>query len=304
MVIPFLILMLAALPVGSAYLSNIDMTEYATEGTCYCHGVDVSPDISITINVTDKVPYNQANDTVSVNVGILGDPQNLTGFAMFLNGSKSQENLRWVHKYSNSTGEAVDPRDVIKINSSTLWTIAPINDTEFNVSFVPGSVDQEVTISVTGLRANDNDNETGDLWNVAMTTIEVRKQRMSTLNVTVTNSEPISITEVEVDFYIDGEFIGSYVIPHIGQDGRENATIEWDVTYVKDGKHKLRTVIDPKERITVLDREDLDTTMDIWLGEPPEEEDYSLYYGLGTVAVGAIVVLVVFWLWRRRQYRF
>ncbi len=303
--IPLLILMLATLPMVSAYLGpNIDMTEYAREETCYCHGAEVSPDVTIVIDVPDKVSYNIANDTLDVSVGILGDPQNLTGFALFLNGTESQENLRWVYKYDNDGGPIIEPRDYIKINSTALWHIAPITDRWFNFSFVPGNVDQDVIISVTGMRANGNSNETGDLWNVGRTTIEVREQRMATLNVTVTNSEPISISEVLVDFYVDGEYIGNDTIPHIGQDGRENATVEWDITYVEDGKHKMKAVIDPFERLTILDRSELEVTQDIWLGEHPEEPDYATYYGLGSVLVGVLIIVAIFWYWRRRQYRF
>nr|NIP36975.1 hypothetical protein [Thermoplasmata archaeon]NIS14136.1 hypothetical protein [Thermoplasmata archaeon]NIS21975.1 hypothetical protein [Thermoplasmata archaeon]NIT79836.1 hypothetical protein [Thermoplasmata archaeon]NIU51000.1 hypothetical protein [Thermoplasmata archaeon] len=42
----------------------------------------------------------------------------------------------------------------------------------------------------------------------------------------------------------------------------------------------------------------------IWLGGPPEEEDLTLYYGLASMAVGAVIIALVFWVWRRRQYRF
>ncbi len=300
-----LIAMLVTIPMASAYLNpQIDMTEYARDETCYCHGVEVSPNVTIVIEVADKVFFNDNNDTIPVQVGILGDPQNITGFALYLNGTESNDNLRWEYSFGLSDGQVERPREWIKINGSAVWPIVNVTEKYFNLSFFPGSVDQDVVISVTGMRANGNVNKTGDLWNVARTTVKVREQRMATLNVTVTNTEPIAVSDVLVDFYVDGGYIGNYTIPHIGENGGENATVQWDITYEKDGKHELRAVIDPDGRITVLDRDEIEITTEIWLGERPEEPDYALYYGLGSVLVGVLIIVAIFWYWRRRQYRF
>ncbi len=300
-----LMAMLVSVPVVSGYLNkNINMTEYVREQSCYCHGTEVEPDVTIIIEVPDRVSYSLSNLSVDVMVGILGEPENLTGFGLYLNTSKTDDNVRWKNSYINDTGIAPFPEDLIRVNGTSLWSVGPITDKWFNVSFIPGNEDQEIVVSVAGMRANSNSNVSGDFWNVASEVVEVREQRLATLNVTVTNEEAIAVAEVLVDFYVDGEYIGNDTIQHIPEHGQENASVQWDITYAKDGKHDLHAVIDPEGRLTVLDRDKLEIDEEIWLGEHPEEPDNALYYGLGGVVVGVLLIFVVFWYWRRRQYRF
>jgi len=300
-----LMAMLVSVPVASGYLNkNIEMTDYVREQSCYCHGAEVEPDVAIIIDMPDRISYTPDNRSIDVMVGILGQPENLTGFGLYLNTSKTDDNVRWRNSYINDSGIAPIPEDLIKTNGTSLWSVGPITDKWFNVSFVPGNEDQEIVVSVAGLRANRNLNESGDFWNVVSKVVEVREQRLATLNVTVTNEQPMAVSEVLVDFYVDDEYVGNYTIQHIAENGEENATVSWDITYVKDGKHDLHAVIDPEGSITVLDRERLVIDKEIWLGEQPEQLDSALYYGLGGMIVGVFLIFVVIWFWRRRQYQF
>ncbi len=300
-----LMAMLVSVPVVSGYLNkNIDMTEYVREQSCYCHGTEVEPDVTIIIEVPDQASYTPRNRSIDVMVSILGEPQNLTGFGLYLNTSKTDDNVRWMNSYVNGTGTAPFPEDLIKVNGTSLWSVGPITDKWFIVSFIPGNLDQEIVVSVAGMRANGNNNESGDFWNVASQVVEVREQRLATLNVTVTNEQPIAVSQVLVDIYVDDEYVGNDTIDHIPENGQENASVQWDITFVKDGKHDLRAEIDPEERITVLDRDNLVINEEIWLGEQPEQLDSALYYGLGGVIVGVFIIFVIFLYWRRRQYQF
>jgi hypothetical protein len=303
--IVILMVMMVSVPVVSGYLNkNIDMTEYVREQSCYCHGTEVASNVTIIIEVLERVSYSPGNRSIDVMVGILGEPENLTGFGLYLNTSETDDNVRWRNSYTNDTGIVPIPEDLIKVNGTSLWSVGPITDKWFNVSFVPGNVDQTIVVSVAGMRANDNQNVSGDFWNVGSQAVEVREQRLATLNVTVTNEQPISVSEVLVDFYVDDEYIGNDTIQHIPENGKENASVEWDITYEKDGKHDMRAVIDPNGMITVLDRDNLEIEVEIWLGEQPEDLDSAIYYGLGAVLVGVILIFLVFWYWRRRQYQF
>lgn len=302
-----MLVLLVALPVSSAYLDEtVDMTEYVEERSCYCHGADPAIGVDIVVDVPDKVAYTPGNDTVRVGIGILGEPHNLTGFGLFLNASQSDDGVKWTKNFSNDTVDHRDAvvRGIIRVNETSLWTVGKVTSKWFNVSFIPGQTDQDIVLSVTGMRANDNQNETGDYWNVAELTIKVRKQRLVNLVVGVTNDEEISVNEVTVDFYIDGEYLGNGKTEHIQPHASQNATIQWDVTFKKDGKYKLRAVVDPEGLVTETRKDNNEVTRDIWLGGPPEERDLQIYYGLGSMAVGAVIIVAVFWFWRRRQYRF
>ncbi|UCC94088.1 MAG: hypothetical protein JSW25_05360 [Thermoplasmata archaeon] len=302
-----LLALLVAFPISSAYLNPAhDMTDYAEEKTCYCHGADPTSDVSIVIDVEQEVAYTPDNRSVDVAVGVFGEPTNLTGFGLFLNASEDDSGVRWTPRFSNGTVDVPDGEilDIIRVNQTSVWTVGPVTSEWFNLSFKPGNTDQDIVLSVVGMRADNSGDETGDLWNVAEMTITVRRQRMVNLTVGVTNLEEVSAASVLVDFYIDGEYIGNDTITNLGGGVTENASVAWDATFYKDGKYKLRAVIDPDGHITELDKDNNEVTRTIWLGGPPEEDDLTLYYGLGSMAVGAVIIVTVFWFWRRRQYRF
>jgi hypothetical protein len=302
--------LLVAVPITSAYLNPaIDMTDYAKEKSCYCHGPLPVSEVDVLIDVPLQVPFTPENASVDVSIGVLGDPQNLTGFGLFLNASDDSTGVEWTKRFSNSTVDVNNgvTAGIIEINETdrtTMWTVDKVEDPWFNVSFIPGRTDQSIVLSVTGMRADDSGDETGDFWNVAMVTIEVREQRLVNLTVGVTNQESIAVSGALVDFYIDNEYIGNSSTSEIPPAGSQNATFAWDATFAKEGKHKMRAVIDPEGHITETDKSNNEVTRDIWLGGPPEETDLTIYYGLGSMAVGVVIIVAVFYFWRRRQYRF
>jgi hypothetical protein len=302
-----LLALLVALPISSAYLNPAhDMTEYSEDKTCYCHGAEPTADVGISIDVDQEVAYTPTNDTVNVAVSVVGEPTNLTGFGLFLNASEDSTGVRWTPRFSNETLDVGDGEvlDIIRVNQTSMWTVGRMASPWFNVSFRPGLADQDIILSVTGMRGDNSSDETGDPWNVAEVMITVRKQRLVNLTVGVTNNENVAASRVLVDFYVDNEYIGNTTIANIGAGATENATVAWDATFEKEGKHQLRAVIDPSDRITEIDKGNNEVTRTIYLGDPPEAEDLSLYYSLATVAAGAVIVAAVFWFWRRRQYRF
>ncbi len=299
--------LLVALPVSSAYLNvNIDMTEHVQDRSCYCHGAEPEVGVDIEIDVPLQVPFTPSNDSVRVGIGIIGEPLNLTGFGLFLNASEDASGVKWTKQFSNDTVEESNGEiaGLIKVNQTSIWTVGKIEDPWFNLSFIPGQTDQDIVLSVAGMRADENGNETGDYWNVAERTIKVRKQHMVNLTVGVTNNENVIVSEVLVDFYIDGDYIGNDTINNIAPQNSINASVQWDTTFKKDGKYTLRADIDPDDQVTETDKSNNEVTQTIWLGGPPEEDDLTLYYGLGSMAVGTVIVVAIFWLWRRRQYRF
>jgi hypothetical protein len=300
------VLALAFVPVASGYLNiNIDSTEYVVDKTCFCHDPEPSEDVDIILNVPRQVAFTPDNRSVSVSVGILGLPDGITGFGLLLNASKDPANIRWENKFDIASDSTPFAGDYIKVNGSVMYSINDIEDDWFNVSFIPGNANQTLELTVIGMNADNNGNETGDRWNVLEAVeIEVSKQRLMTLNVPITNLNPISLSEILVDFYIDDEYIGNYTIPHVPSRGKENATIDWDVTFKKEGKYKLRAVIDPEGHLTETDRSNNEVTRTIWLGGPPEGPDYALYYTLAAIAIVVVSAVVVFYLYRRRLYRF
>lgn len=303
------LVLLATMPVANAYLGDKgDKSEYAKEGSCYCHGTEPSPEMDIVIRVPTQVAYTPNNKSVIAEVGLLGGPDGITSFAAYLNASTTPANVKWQKRFGNvtSSGQVPDAGNLLKLNGSIIYSIKALQVRWFNLSFIPGNADQTIELSVIGLRSDRNGNESGDPWGRASVTIEVREQRLMTINVPVSNEGSIVANDVLVDFYIDDEYIGNNTVQTVPEDSKENASIEWDITFKEDGKYQLRAVIDPQGRITEVDKSNNEITRTIWLGEPPEEEDTTtLYYTVGA-AVGVVVVvaLVLFWYFRRRSYGF
>lgn len=307
------LMMLAMVPFASGYLNpEVNMAEYALEKTCYCHGELPVDNVTIFIDVPDQVAWTPRNESVTVTIGILGKPENLTGFGLYLNASEDETNVKWNKDIANDSGPLPDVGDKISVDGPTMWTVGPLHEKWYNLSFVPGNEDQTITLSVTGMRANGNNNESNDYWNVAEQVIEVREQRLMQLNVTISNLQPIAVNEPTpgasaflVDFYVDDEYIGNSSVEEVLHNDKANVSIDWDVTFKEDGEYTLRAVIDPQGAITELDRSNNEITREIWLGDPPEEENLlQVYYGIGSVIVGVVIIVVLFWYIRRRQYRF
>jgi hypothetical protein len=306
MAVVLLVLVLAGVPVVSGYLtSNVDNSDNVRDRSCYCHGAEQSDDVDIQVNAPSQVAYTPNNRSVVVEIGILGEPSNITGFGLLLNASEDATGVRWENKIGPATGGIPAGSQQLKVNGTVMYSTRPILEDWFNVSFIPGQIDQHIELSIIGMRSNENFNETGDNWRVLRNIdIEVKKERLMNLTVVVSNDNEIAVSEILVDFYIDDEFIGNGTVDHIPASGKGNATVAWDVTYQKDGKYSMRAVIDPEGDITETDRDNNEITRSIWLGGPPEEPDLTpLYVGAGA-GIAVAVVGGAFMLYRRRLYKF
>jgi hypothetical protein len=253
------------------------------------------------------VSYTPDNRSIVFEMAVLGMPNGTTAFGLILNESVPGSGVRWETKFGDGP---TPPTNSAKVSVSTdgmvIFSRDRITRDWFNVSFIPGHVDQTLELTVVAMMGNDNGtNDTRDDWTVLEGhTIEVRKQRLLNLTVEVSNDSDIAVSDVSVDFYIDDERIGQSRVDFVGPKDKSNATISWDVTYKKDGRYVMRAVIDPEGRITEGDRSNNEVTRSIWLGGPPEPADRTYLYAVGALVVVAIVAAMGWFLYRRRLYRF
>jgi len=273
------------------------------ERTCYCHDPLPSSNVSIVLRAPERFALPKTQSPVKVEVGILA-PKHVEGigFGLLLNASLNGTDVRW--DPASLKGEDIISAAVVRANGSALWNVNPILIGRwFNVSFIPGRVNQTIEVTVIGMRTNHNGNETGDIWAIKSTKVEVRLQRLIDLNVTVTNSEPVTVTDVRLAFYVDDTWVANSTIGSIRADGKENASIKWDATFAKKGWHDMRVVIDPDANITETDKGNNVLTKRFWIGTVPPKESHTLVYGLVAVAVVVVVVGLVLWYRNRRLYK-
>jgi hypothetical protein len=296
--------LLAALPLASAHQNpSFDMTAHIKDRSCYCHGAEPSGKVPSEIDCPDQVAFTAANKSVIVEIAITGGPQNNTGFGLLLTPSLNETGVRWQNRFGDGPNP---PENLQKVetNGTVLYNVKKVIRQWFNVSFVPGQTDQFIELVVMGMRSNDNGNESGDLWAVASKQIEVKKQRLFTLNVTVKNDQPISASNIKVDYYIDDDYIGNATLPHIEGNSQENLSLDWDATFAEDGYHDFKAVIDPDGNLTEVNRDNNVITKRIWIGEVPDEDEETFTYAGVAAIVAAVVLISVFFYRRRKLYQF
>ena len=295
--------MLAA-PIATAYQNDSNDNErYVRERTCYCHDPQPSSNVSVVLKAPERFALPAKQAPVKVEVGIPA-PRHTEGigFGLLLNASLNGTDVRW--DPSTLKGEDIINPTVIRSNGSALWNVDPILIGRwFNVSFIPGRINQTIEVTVIGMRTNHNGNETGDIWAITTTKVEIRIQRLLRLNVTVNNNEPVTVTNTKVAFYVDDAFVGNSTIGLIQADGKENASIEWDATFARDGWHDMRVVIDPDGNITETDRGNNVLTRRFWVGPVSPQEGHAVAYAVGAIVVVVAVVALILWYRNRRLYK-
>ncbi len=296
--------LLAAVPLVSAHQNpSFDMTAHIKDRSCYCHAAEPDPNVTIDIRAPERVAYPPTNKSVDIEIAILGEPENSTGFGLLLSPSLNETGVRWQNKFGDGP-QPPQNLEKIETNGTVLYNVKKVKRDTFNVSFIPGQTDQFIELVVIGMRTNANGTEFGDAWGVASKMIEVKRQRLLDLNITVRNDQPIAATNIKVDFYIDDEFIGNATLPHVGGDSSENVTFVWDATFVEDGYHDMKAIIDPDGNLTEVNRGNNVITRRIWIGELPEEEDETYTYAGVAAIVIAVVLISVFFYRRRKLYQF
>ena len=297
-------LAILAVPLATAFQnSSSDNEPYVRGRTCFCHDPLPSSNVSIVLRAPERFALPKGQAPVKIEVGILA-PKNTEGigFGLLLNASHNGTDVRW--DSASLRGEDIINPAVIRPNGSALWNIQPILIGRwFNVSFIPGRINQTIEVTVIGMRTDRNGNETGDIWAIKSAKVEVRLQRLIALNVTVNNGEPVSVTDVKVDFYVDDVFVGKSTINSIQADSKENTSISWDATFAKNGWHDMRVVIDPDGNITETDKGNDVMTRRFWVGPVQSKESHTVVYAVGAIVGAAIMVGLVLWYRNRRLYK-
>ncbi len=296
-------------PLASAYEGDAtakDNSQYVRARTCYCHTPRPADNVSLVLRVPEQVAIPTANQLVRIEVGILAPVaagRNIA-FGLLLNATANATNVRW--DTSSFLGPPANiTASMIRINGTAMYNSKPLppNLRWFNGSFNPGSVNQTIEVTLVGMYVDRNANATGDVWAVKSASVEVRKQRLVSLNVTVRNRESVAVSNVPVAFYIDDAYIGRTTINNIQPKSSENATMRWDATFAKDGWHDMRAVIDPDGNVTETDKGNNEISRRIWLGEVEERPDRTPVYAAIAIIAVAAIVMVGFWYYRKRLYQ-
>jgi len=294
-------------PLASAYESDVaskDNSDYVRARSCSCHTPLPADNVSLVLRVPERVAVPTTPQLVKMEVGILAPVvagKNIA-FGLLINAT-NVTNVRW--DTSSFLGASGMTASMLKVNGTVVFNskALPPNLRWFNCSFMPGSINQTLEVTLVGMYVDRDGNATGDAWAVKSAMVEVRKQHLVKLNVTVRNDEPVSVSNVPVAFYIDDAFIGRATVANIQPKSSENASINWDATFAKDGWHDMRAVIDPDGNITETDKGNNEVNARIWLGAVEEEPDRTPIYAAITIVAVAAIAVFGLWYYRKRLYQ-
>jgi hypothetical protein len=294
-------------PIANAYQSDDpakDVSPYIADRQCSCHYPTPSENLSVTLKVPERTATGGTSTLVGVEVGIPAPVGEGIAFGLMLNAT-NMSGVRW--DPSGFIGDGGFISAWVRINSTNptiAFNVMEMRQTRsFNASFIPGNSNQTVEVTLIGMRTNNNQNVSGDFWTVATASVEVRRQKLLQLNVTLSNEELVSVSNLRVDFYVDDVYVGADTVDSLEGDSEANASVAWDATFAKDGWHDLRAVIDPMGNITELDRSNNEVKMRFWVGPVPEEADRSVLYLSVVVVVVVVAVVAGFWYYRQRIYK-
>lgn len=291
-------------PIANAYQGDTaskDNSKFIRERQCSCHYQTPSDNVTVVLRVPERAAVGPTAKTVKVEVGILAPIDESIAFGLMLNAT-NMTSVRW--EPSGFTGDAGFIPSWVKVNNSIAFNTVRIPQTRWiNATFIPGSTNQTINVTLVGMRTNNNNNLTGDYWTVTTASVDVRRQRLLELNVTVANDELVSVSNLRVDFYVDDVYVGADTINSLEAEGEANASVLWDATFAEDGWHDLRAVIDPNGNITELDRDNNEVKTRFWLGPVPEEEHRGVLYMAVVVVIVVVAVVAGFWYYRQRIYK-
>ncbi len=110
------------------------------------------------------------------------------------------------------------------------------------------------------------------------------------INVNVKNIEKYPISNVTVEFYIDGKYIGSTVIDKLSSNSTKNVVYKW-VPSISQGAHKLMVKVSSGG--IVFENGKNYYTREIYYGTPPSYE-WVFYSGIGVIiALTSLLTLII-----------
>lgn len=109
--------------------------------------------------------------------------------------------------------------------------------------------------------------------------VNVKKPFM--INVNIKNIEKYPISNVTVEFYVDGKYIGSTVIDKVSSNSTKNVVYKW-VPTISRGSHKLMVKVSSGG--VIFENGKNYYIKEIYYGTPPSYE-WVLYSGIGVIIV-------------------
>lgn len=147
------------------------------------------------------------------------------------------------------------------------------------------------------------------VYNLEVKTIQTRPTRTVPLNVTVSNTQNVTLSGVPVSFFVKGpgdtEYLpaGNTTVPTIVANGQATATVNWDATWAEEAVYTVKAVIDPEHRIPETSEDNNVRFFQVNLGgeDTTEGPQGPQIFGYGVVVVFIAVVVGLWWYNRRYE---
>jgi len=212
---------------------------------------------------------------------------------------------------TESTNIIMNVGDTAELAGNVAYTKLLNGSSTMRVSLIGPNATGNLSLYVFGYVGDGNQTThgQGELYNLEVVPVETRATRSVPLNVTVSNTQNVSLTGVPVAFYVKGPsdteyaHVGNATIPTIVANGEAFATVDWDATWADPAVYTVKAIIDPEHRFPETREDNNVRFFQVDLGDegPPPGPAWPEVFGWGVVAVFLAVVGAVWWYNRRYE---
>ncbi len=261
-----------------------------------CHDLNRSDEVHIAATGPGRIGGSTVA-TYDINVsGVAGNAQNYTTIAVVLK--------------TDLTGVVMTVDESGELAGNVAYTKLLNGSSTMRVNLIGPNATSNLSLYIFGYVGDGNQTTHDDhqVYNLEVKQVETRATRTVPLNVTVSNSQNISLSGVPVSFYVkgpnDSEFAlaGNTTISTLTANGNATAVINWDATWADNAVYTVKAVVDPQHLFPETRDDNNIRFFQVNLGPEVSSgpEDPGEVFGYGVlVAVGAVVVGL--W-WYNRRY--
>jgi len=213
-------------------------------GNCFCHTNDQTgknKDSEVLI-LTPEIP-DELGSGASATFNVSLDYKSATttwryGFGVSIESASGK---------SMSGSSLSSPVGTASEDNTHLTHNEPLMTKSFTMTLTAPAKAQRIKMTITGTAVNNDATANGDHWNYVIKYIDILKNREIFINSTVRNTGTVDAQNVNVTFYLDGQYMDQKNLPTIVAGGEQNITFNWDATNYKAGDYKIEVVLDTNQ---------------------------------------------------------
>lgn len=211
---------------------------------------------------------------------------------------------------TDSSNVVMNVDDTAELSSNVAYTKLLEGSSTMRVTLIGPNASANMSLYVFGYVGNGNHSthDQEQVYNLGVKTIQSRPTRTVPLNVTVSNTQNVTLTGVPVQFFVKGPsdsdylLAGNATVATIVPNGNATVKVDWDATWAEDAVYTVKVVIDPEHQIPETSEDNNVRFYQVNLGGVVETEGPTVGGLFGYGVLGTFVVVLVGLWWYNRRY--